>query len=235
MLCLNRSAGVFRHAHSRCHSLLSLARRAARRAKRKTRAADRRPAGPDRRGRHRSRGARRPLRQISQRTLRHHQGTDQRAKSPARSRRIDDELQDFSALMDELGDNLDVFSERKADIRKSLKPLNEGIQRWQGVLHDLPSEPGFELSLKEALDSVERSCRSGQTAHRRPGSLLQSPPRRKRTRTATSRSETAVAEHCYSAFGGPRRRPHLPATSTAPSARARPCRPSMCASAASPR
>ena len=81
-------------------------------------------------------------------------GLIKRAKSPARARRIDDELQDFTALMDELGDNLDVFSERKADIRKSLKGLNEGIQRWQGVLHDLPSEPIFELSLKEALDSV---------------------------------------------------------------------------------
>ncbi len=77
-----------------------------------------------------------------------------RAKSSSRARRIDDELQDFTALMDELGDNLDVFSERKADLRKSLKGLNESIQRWQGVLHDLPSEPVFELSLKEALDSV---------------------------------------------------------------------------------
>jgi len=76
-----------------------------------------------------------------------------RAKSPARSRRIDGELQDFAALMDELGDNLDVYSERKADIRKSLKGLNEGVQAWQRVLHDLPSEPGFELSLKDALDS----------------------------------------------------------------------------------
>jgi predicted nucleic acid-binding Zn-ribbon protein len=77
-----------------------------------------------------------------------------RVKSPSRARRIDDELQDFSALMDELGDNLDVFSERKADIRKSLKGLNESIQRWQGVLQELPSEPIFELSLKEAIDSV---------------------------------------------------------------------------------
>jgi len=77
-----------------------------------------------------------------------------RAKSPSRARRIDDELQDFTALMDELGDNLDVFSERKADIRKSLKGLNESLQRWQGVLHELPSEPVFELSLKEAVDSV---------------------------------------------------------------------------------
>jgi hypothetical protein len=76
-----------------------------------------------------------------------------RARSNARSRRIDDELLDFAALMDELGDNLDVFSQRKADIRRSLKGLNESVQRWQGVLLDLPSEPGFELSLKEAIDS----------------------------------------------------------------------------------
>jgi hypothetical protein len=77
-----------------------------------------------------------------------------RAKSSARVFRIDDELGNFSALMDELGDNLDVYSERKADLRPSLKGLNESIERWHQVLHDLPSEPGFELSLKEAMDSA---------------------------------------------------------------------------------
>ena len=82
------------------------------------------------------------------------QGLIKRAHSAARMQRIDNELQDFTALMDELNDNLDLYSERKADIRKSLKGLNEGIVRWQGVLHALPSEPGFELSLKEALDSI---------------------------------------------------------------------------------
>jgi hypothetical protein len=82
------------------------------------------------------------------------QGLIRRAKSSARARRIDDELLDFTALMDELGDNLDMYSERKADLRKSLKDLNESIPRWQGVLHDLPSEPGFELSLKEAIASA---------------------------------------------------------------------------------
>ena len=80
-------------------------------------------------------------------------GLIKRAKGPARSRRIDGELQDFSALMDELGDNLDVLSGRKADLRKSLKGLGEGVDRWQGVLRDLPSEPGFEVSLKEAFAS----------------------------------------------------------------------------------
>jgi hypothetical protein len=76
-----------------------------------------------------------------------------RAKSAARSHRLDGELQDFTALMDELGDNLDVYAQREADLRKSLKGLNDGVENWQGVLHDLPSEPAFELSLKEALDS----------------------------------------------------------------------------------
>ena len=70
-------------------------------------------------------------------------GLIKRAKGPARSHRIDDELQDFTALLDELGDNLDVFSQRKADLRKALKPLSEGITQWQGVLHDLPSRTDF--------------------------------------------------------------------------------------------
>jgi hypothetical protein len=81
-------------------------------------------------------------------------GLIKRAHSPARAHRLNDELLDFAALMDELGSNLDVYSERKSDIRKSLKGLNEGVQRWQGVLHDLPSEPGFELPLKEAIESA---------------------------------------------------------------------------------
>ena len=77
-----------------------------------------------------------------------------RAHTEARVRRLNGELQNFSALMDELGDNLDVYAERKADIRKALKPLSEGDARWQESLHGLPSEPGFELSLKDALDSA---------------------------------------------------------------------------------
>ncbi len=81
-------------------------------------------------------------------------GLTTRAHTQARVRRIDGELQNFTALMDELGDNLDIYSERKADIRKALKGLNDGVADWEAVLHGLPSEPGFELSLKDALDSV---------------------------------------------------------------------------------
>lgn len=76
-----------------------------------------------------------------------------RIHSGARAKRIDDELQDLTALMDELGSNLDQYGERKADLRKSLKSLNESTPHWLEVLRDLPSEPGFDLSRKEALDS----------------------------------------------------------------------------------
>ena len=82
-------------------------------------------------------------------------GLTNRAKSAARGRRIDDELQDFTALMDEFGSNLDVYSDRHADIRKSLKPLPAATQRWLGILRALAGEPAFELARKEAIESGE--------------------------------------------------------------------------------
>jgi hypothetical protein len=57
--------------------------------------------------------------------------------------------------MDEFGSNLDVYSDRHADIRKSLKPLPEATQRWLGILRALPGEPGFDLARKEAIESGE--------------------------------------------------------------------------------
>jgi len=80
-------------------------------------------------------------------------GLTKRVQSAARARRLDDELQDFTALMDELSTNLDVYSDRKADIRKSLKPLTEATQRWLGILRALPGEQGFDLARKEAIES----------------------------------------------------------------------------------
>jgi len=76
-----------------------------------------------------------------------------RSKSAARSKRLDEEIKDLTALMDEFGSNLDVYSERHADIRKSIKTLPEAADRWLAVLRAIPSEPSFEVSLKEALES----------------------------------------------------------------------------------
>jgi len=80
-------------------------------------------------------------------------GLTGRIHSGSRSKRLDDELQDITALVDELGSNLDQYGERKADLRAALKPLSEATGHWLEVLRALPSEPGFDLSRKEAIDS----------------------------------------------------------------------------------
>jgi hypothetical protein len=82
-------------------------------------------------------------------------GLTNRAKSAARGRRLDDELQNLTALMDEMGTNLDVYAERKADIRKALKTLNESTAKWLTILRALPGESGFDLARKEAIESEE--------------------------------------------------------------------------------
>ena len=72
-----------------------------------------------------------------------------------RDQRVDSELQDFSALIDDLGSNLDTYGDRKADIRASLKPLNESIQHWKKILSDLPSRPGFQVSRDDAIEACK--------------------------------------------------------------------------------
>ena len=57
--------------------------------------------------------------------------------------------------MDELGSNLDMYSERKADIRKSLKGLSEAAPRWLVTLRALAGEAGFDVSRKEAIESCD--------------------------------------------------------------------------------
>jgi hypothetical protein len=82
-------------------------------------------------------------------------GLTNRGASDARSRRLDGELQDFTALMDELASNLDEYGGRKADLRPALKPLTEATPRWLNVLRALAGDSGFAVSRKEAIESGE--------------------------------------------------------------------------------
>jgi hypothetical protein len=76
-----------------------------------------------------------------------------RGKSDARARRLDSELHDVSALMDELGSNLDEYSDRHADMRGALKNLADESQRWLITLRALAGEPPFDLSRKDAIEA----------------------------------------------------------------------------------
>lgn len=78
-----------------------------------------------------------------------------RATSAGRAHKLDNALQDITALMDELGDNLDQYGDRKADIRGALKKLNEAAPEWVRILNALAGEPAFDESRKEAIESCE--------------------------------------------------------------------------------
>jgi hypothetical protein len=78
-----------------------------------------------------------------------------RPKSGQRVLQLDSSLQDLTALMDELGSNLDQYSDRHSDLRKSLKALTDATPKWVGILHSLPGEPGFDVARKEAIESSE--------------------------------------------------------------------------------
>jgi hypothetical protein len=82
-------------------------------------------------------------------------GLTNRKHSTARAVRIDNELQDFTALMDELASNLDQYSDRKADMRAGLKKLNESAPKWVSILKILEGEPTFDEARKEAIESGE--------------------------------------------------------------------------------
>jgi hypothetical protein len=80
-------------------------------------------------------------------------GLTNRGKSEARAHRLDQELQDVATLMDELGSNLDTYSDRHADMRPALKTLAEQSQQWLRTLRALAGENGFDLSRKEAIEA----------------------------------------------------------------------------------
>ena len=71
-----------------------------------------------------------------------------------RGQRLDNELQDFTAIVDELASNLDEYSGRKADIRKAVKELNESVAHWQEILKSVPKDPIAELALRDATEAV---------------------------------------------------------------------------------
>ena len=78
-----------------------------------------------------------------------------RRQSDARAQHLDSELQDVADLMDEVGSNLDEYSDRHADIRGALKILADESQRWLSTLKALAGEEPVDLSRKDAIEAGE--------------------------------------------------------------------------------
>lgn len=76
-----------------------------------------------------------------------------RIPSVTRDKKMDQGLQDLSALIDELGANLDQYGDRKADLRPALKGLAKDSPDWLAKLKAIRPASIYRLSLEDATDA----------------------------------------------------------------------------------
>lgn len=86
-----------------------------------------------------------------------------------RGARVHDLLEDFTKLVDEIGDNLDDYAGRKADLRRALKPVIEADSEFQLKLRTLKEQGAgagdaakgetreYAFALQSAIEAVNAS------------------------------------------------------------------------------
>ena len=83
-----------------------------------------------------------------------------------RGQETHDRLQDFLDLYDELNDNIDTYADRKADLRKVLKPIIEADTEFQAKLRALKNsgtvnkdeQSHYEFLLTNTIDTLDNSA-----------------------------------------------------------------------------
>ncbi|CAN5657567.1 hypothetical protein BH10ACI4_BH10ACI4_13050 [soil metagenome] len=75
-------------------------------------------------------------------------------RRPGREQDTHDLFEQFTAVADELDDNLDDYGPRHRDIRKALPKLLAAIERWGTALKSPPEDEAYNVSRKLALESL---------------------------------------------------------------------------------
>ena len=75
-------------------------------------------------------------------------------RKPGREQDTHDLLDQFTAIADELNDNLDDYGPHHKDLRKVLPKLIDATERWSSNLKQPPENPVYDLSRKLALESI---------------------------------------------------------------------------------
>jgi len=75
-------------------------------------------------------------------------------RRPGREQDTHDLLGQFTALADELNDNLDDYGPRHRDIRKSLPKLVEASERWATAVKSPPDNETYNVQRKLALETI---------------------------------------------------------------------------------
>ncbi|MBB5315902.1 hypothetical protein [Tunturibacter empetritectus] len=75
-------------------------------------------------------------------------------RKPGREQDTHDLLEQFTAIADELNDNLDDYAPRHRDIRKALPKLVEATERWASNIKAPPDNETYNVSRRLALEAV---------------------------------------------------------------------------------
>ena len=75
-------------------------------------------------------------------------------RRPGREQDTHDLLQQFSALADELNDNLDDYGQRHRDVRKALPKLVDATERWATAIKSPPDNEAYNIERKLALETI---------------------------------------------------------------------------------
>jgi hypothetical protein len=76
-------------------------------------------------------------------------------RRPGREQDTHDLLEQFTALADELNDNLEDYGPRHRDIRKALPKLLDATERWATVARTPPDNATYNVARKIALEAIQ--------------------------------------------------------------------------------
>ena len=83
-------------------------------------------------------------------------------RRPGREQDTHDLIEQFTAITDELDDNLDDYGPRHADLRKALPKVLDATERWATIIKSPPEDEAYSVSRKIALESI-RDLREATT------------------------------------------------------------------------
>ena len=109
-------------------------------------------------------------------------------RRPGREQDIHDRCEQFTAIADELDDNLDDYGPRHRDLRKALPKLLAATERWNTALKTPADHEAYNVSRKLALEAV-RDLREASThlLEEQKAWFLAHPPAKDQTPDASER------------------------------------------------